>query len=133
MTRLAVRTRTTATGPVVELTGELDHESCSQLRDVLPGLALRRGQLLVVDLAGITLCDSSGISALIAARNHALAAGAGIALAAVPGRISRVLALVGLSQVFPVYPTVHAAEAAWPTGRRRTAAPPTPGPRGRSS
>ncbi|MEV0523466.1 STAS domain-containing protein [Streptomyces sp. NPDC050439] len=119
MTQLAVRTRTTAAGPVVELTGELDHESCSQLRGVLPGLALRRGQQLVIDLTGITLCDSSGISALIAARNHALAAGAAIALAAVPGRISRVLALVGLSQVFPTYPTAHAAEEAWPPSTTR--------------
>ncbi|MEV6750897.1 STAS domain-containing protein [Streptomyces sp. NPDC051214] len=114
MTRLAVRTRTTAAGPVVELTGELDHESCSQLRAVLPGLSLQPGQQLVIDLAGITLCDSSGISALIAARNHALAVGAAIALAAVPGRISRILALVGLSQIFPTYPTAHAAQAAWP-------------------
>lgn len=118
MTRLAVRTRTTAAGPVLELTGELDHESCSQLRGVLPGLALQPAQQLVIDLTGITLCDSSGISALIAARNHALAAGAAIALAAVPGRISRVLTLVGLSHVFPTYPTAHAAEAAWPSPAR---------------
>ncbi|MGW7069068.1 STAS domain-containing protein [Streptomyces sp. NPDC054855] len=109
MTHLSIRTRTTASGPVVELTGELDHESCSQLRGVLPGLALQPGQRLVIDLTGITLCDSSGISALIAARNRALAAGAAIALAAVPERVSRVLTLVGLSQIFPTYPTAHAA------------------------
>ncbi|MEV2251560.1 STAS domain-containing protein [Streptomyces sp. NPDC050147] len=113
MTQLAIRTKATAAGPVVELTGELDHESCYRLREVLPGLSLRPGQQLVVDLTGVTLCDSSGISALIAARNHALAARAAIALAAVPGRVSRVLASVGLGPVFPTYPTAHAAEAAW--------------------
>lgn len=113
MTQFAIRTKATAAGPVVELTGELDHESCHRLREVLPGLPLRPGQQLVVDLTGVTLCDSSGISALIAARNHALAARAAIALAAVPGRVSRVLALVGLGPVFPTYPTAHAAEAAW--------------------
>lgn len=114
MTQLAIRTRTTAAGPVVELMGELDHGSCPQFREVLPGLSLRPGQRLVIDLTGITLCDSSGISVLIAARNHALAARAAIALAAVPGRVSRILTLVGLSQIFPTYPTARAAEAAWP-------------------
>lgn len=119
MTQLAIRPRTTAAGPVVEVTGELDYESFSRLRDVLPALPLRPGQQLVIDLAGVTLCDSSGITALIAARNHALAARAAIALAAVPGRITRTFALVGLAQVFPTYPTAQAAEAAWASSSAR--------------
>ncbi|MER5258800.1 MULTISPECIES: STAS domain-containing protein [unclassified Streptomyces] len=113
MTELAIHTRTTAAGPVVELAGELDYDSCSQLRELLPKLTLRADQQLVVDLTGITFCDSSGISALIAARNHALAARADIALAAVPGHISRILGMVGLDRVFPTHPTAQAAEAAW--------------------
>ncbi|MFJ9243478.1 STAS domain-containing protein [Streptomyces sp. NPDC101776] len=113
MTQLAIRTRTTPAGPVVELTGELDYDSSSQVRDLLPGLVLQEGQQLVVDLAGVTFCDSSGITALLAARNHALAARAGITLAAVPGHISRIFEMVGLDQVFPTHPTAQDAEAAW--------------------
>ena len=113
MTQLTIRTRTTPAGPVLELTGELDHASFSQVRELLPALTLHRGQQLVIDLAGVTFCDSSGITALIAARNHALAARAGIALAAVPGHISRIFGIVGLDQVFPMHPTAQAAEAAW--------------------
>ncbi|WP_329243635.1 STAS domain-containing protein [Streptomyces sp. NBC_01478] len=113
MTQLAMRTRTTPAGPVVELTGELDYDSASQVRELLPGLALQDGQQLVVDLAGVTFCDSSGITALLAARNHALAARAGIALVAVPGHISRIFQMVGLDRVFRTHPTAADAEAAW--------------------
>ncbi|MFJ8197138.1 STAS domain-containing protein [Streptomyces sp. NPDC096152] len=113
MTQLTVHTRTTAAGPVMELTGELDYNSCSQVRELLPALTLQAGQQLVIDLAGITFCDSSGLTALLAARNHALAVQAGIALAAVPGHLIRVFSIVGLDQVFPAHPTAQAAEAAW--------------------
>lgn len=113
MTQLAIRTRTTPSGPVVELTGELDYDSSSQVRELLPGLALRDGQQFVVDLAGVTFCDSSGITVLLAARNHALAARAGIALVAVPGHISRIFHMVGLDRVFRTHSTAAEAEAAW--------------------
>lgn len=118
MTQFDVRTRNTPSGPAVQLVGELDHHSAPQVRDLLPGLVVQEGQQLVVDLAGLTFCDSSGITVLIAARNHALASRATVALAAVPDHVSRIFRIVGLDQVFPVHATARAAEAAWspPTG-----------------
>ena len=113
MTQLAVHTRTTPAGPVVELTGELDYDSFPQVRELLPMLALKGGQQLVIDLTGVTFCDSSGITALLAARNHALAAEADIALAAVPSHISRIFHMVGLDQVFVTHATAQAAVASW--------------------
>ncbi|MFE9483759.1 STAS domain-containing protein [Streptomyces spororaveus] len=113
MTQLSMNTRTTPAGPVIELAGGLDHHSAVQVRGALPGLAVGEGQQLVIDLAGLTFCDSSGITALIAARNHALAAHATIALAAVPERVTRIFRVVGLDHVFPTHPTAQAAEAAW--------------------
>ncbi|MER7577157.1 STAS domain-containing protein [Streptomyces sp. NPDC126514] len=110
---LALRTGTTATGLVLELTGDLDHHTAPEVRTALTELELRPGQQLVLDLAGLTCCDSSGISVLIAARNHAMAADAAIALAAVPERVCRIFRLVGLEQLFPVHPSVQAAEDAW--------------------
>ncbi|MFJ3231238.1 STAS domain-containing protein [Streptomyces sp. NPDC086787] len=110
---LTLHTRPTVAGVVIELAGELDHHSAAEVREALPGLALRAGQQLVLDLGGLTFCDSSGITVLIAARNHALAAAASIALASVPHRVSRVFRIVGLDQVFPSYPTVQEAQAAW--------------------
>ncbi|MFE2065048.1 STAS domain-containing protein [Streptomyces sp. NPDC059467] len=97
----------------MELTGELDYDSCTQVLDLLPEVSLQAGQQPVIDLTGITSCDPSGITALIAARNHALAGQAGIALATVPRHVSRIFSVVGLDQVFATHPTAQAAEAAW--------------------
>jgi anti-anti-sigma factor len=80
---------------------------------VLPRLALSAGQQLVIDLDRLTFCDSTGITVLIAARNHALAAGASVVLAAVPDSVIRTFRLVGLERVFSIQPTSQAAAAAW--------------------
>lgn len=99
----SVTTRTTAAGAVVTVEGELDVATAPRLRAAADALALARGQQLVVDLGGVTFCDSSGISALIAARNVAEGAGAGVALVAVPARLARTFALIGLADFFPTY------------------------------
>lgn len=109
MNALTITTRDAATGPVLEITGELDYVHASELREQVATLDVRPGQWIVLDLAGMKFLDSSGITALIAARNHALAAQAGIALAAVPARTLRVLRMIGLDQVFPLYPDCETA------------------------
>ncbi|MEU6991046.1 STAS domain-containing protein [Streptomyces sp. NPDC046465] len=110
---LALHTRATAAGPVLELSGELDHRTAPDARTALRELDLESGQQLVLDLAGLTFCDSTGITVFIAARNHALAAHAVIVLAAVPDRVNRIFRIAGLDHVFPTHPTAEAAEAAW--------------------
>ncbi|WP_406438480.1 STAS domain-containing protein [Streptomyces sp. NBC_00631] len=109
MSPLQITTRSATTGPVLKVLGELDHTTAAQLRDVVTALALQPRQRLVLDLAGMEFCDSSGITALIVARNHAHAAEADIALAAVPAHTLRVLRIVGLDQIFPILPDSHAA------------------------
>ncbi|MFE7767777.1 STAS domain-containing protein [Streptomyces sp. NPDC057438] len=109
MSPLKIITRHAATGPVLEIGGELDYTSASELRALLSTLVLRPGGRLVLDLAGMEFCDSSGITALLAARSHALAAQADVALAAVPPHTLRVLRIVGLDQIFPLYPDIQSA------------------------
>ncbi|WP_079148321.1 STAS domain-containing protein [Streptomyces agglomeratus] len=104
MSPLQIITRDTATGPVLEIIGELDYSNASELRDRLTTLALQPGRRLVLDLGSMRFCDSSGITALLAARNRAHAAQADIALAAVPAHTMRILRVVGLDQIFPLYP-----------------------------
>ncbi|MFJ4682982.1 STAS domain-containing protein [Streptomyces sp. NPDC091377] len=112
MSPLKIITRDTHTGPVLEITGELDHFHAPELRRRLDTLPLRAGQRLVLDLAGMDFCDSSGISALLTARNRAQAADADIALAAVPARTLRILHIVGLDRIFPLYPDTDTAISA---------------------
>ncbi|MET9451757.1 STAS domain-containing protein [Streptomyces cinerochromogenes] len=104
MSPLKITTRDAMAGPVLEITGELDYSNAAELRDQVAALALQPGQRLVLDLAGMEFCDSSGITALIATHNHAHAAQADMALAAVPPHTLRVLRIVGLDQIFPLYP-----------------------------
>lgn len=109
MSPLKITTRDAATGPVVEIFGDLDHASAAALRALIPTIALQPGQRLVLDLSGMEFCDSSGITALLAARNHTQAAQADIALAAVPANTLRVLRLVGLDQIFHLHPDSETA------------------------
>ncbi|MEU1004743.1 STAS domain-containing protein [Streptomyces tibetensis] len=109
MNPLTVRQLDTTTGPVLYVAGDLDFDRAPVLRSRLDQLPLSRGQCLVLDLSGLAFCDSEGITALLAARQHALAAGADIALAAVPANLLRVLTLVGLDQVFTLRPDSSAA------------------------
>ncbi|MFJ1801698.1 STAS domain-containing protein [Streptomyces sp. NPDC088180] len=111
MSPLTITTRSAGTGPVLEVTGDLDHATAPELRKAVDGLTVAAGQLLVLDLARLDFCDSSGISALLSARSLAIGQGAGMALASVPTNTARILRIVGLDQVFTIHDDVTAATA----------------------
>lgn len=115
MTTLTTTLRETRVGYVLEIVGDLDFHTAEQFREALQAIDPRPGQLLVLDLAGLSFCDSSGITAFVVARNHALSAQARIALAAVPANTARVLRIVGLDQVFAIHPDAASATAASPS------------------
>ncbi|WP_037861846.1 STAS domain-containing protein [Streptomyces sp. NRRL S-340] len=102
MSPLNITRRETPAGPVLRVAGELDYAQAAALREQVGGLVLSADQCLVIDLSGLEFCDSTGITALLAARQHAHAAGADIVLAGVPSNTLRVLTIVGLDQVFTI-------------------------------
>ncbi|MFJ4842373.1 STAS domain-containing protein [Streptomyces sp. NPDC088746] len=110
MSPMTTTVRVTETGPVLHITGELDYSTAAELRQVVTGLTLTPGQRLVLDLAHLDFCDSSGITAFIVARNHVTAAQADISLAAVPAPVLRVLRVTGLDQVFTIEPGADARQ-----------------------
>ncbi|GLW08991.1 anti-sigma factor antagonist [Microtetraspora sp. NBRC 13810] len=112
MRELTTVVHDTPAGPVLEVLGDLDFHTAPQFRDAVEKIVLRPGRQLVLDLTGLEFCDSSGVTALIAARNHAFAAEAVIALAAVPSNTARILRIVGLDQMFPIHPDAATAVAA---------------------
>lgn len=111
MSPLTITTRDAATGPVLEITGDLDYETAPELRKAVDGITVDVGQLLVLDLAGLDYCDSSGISALLSARSVAIEHGSHLALAAVPANTARILGIAGLDQVFSLHPDAATATA----------------------
>ncbi|MHA6763966.1 STAS domain-containing protein [Streptacidiphilus sp. PAMC 29251] len=109
MSPLNLTHRDTATGPVLHVSGALDFEHAPRLRARVEGLDLSPGQNLVIDLSGLDFCDSTGITALLAARQYAQAAGADVILAAVPADTLRILTIVGLHHVFTIHPASETA------------------------
>ena len=80
---------------IVALHGELDIVSAGGLADALVEVA---GSTLVVDLSDLTFMDSTGIGALVVARNRIVADGQNQLVLSRPGGIvRRALEIVGLS------------------------------------
>jgi anti-anti-sigma factor len=91
---------------VIWLTGEVDMQAADELREA-GGLAvadLTEGERLVIDLGEVTFLDSSGLGALVAIRNKASARDVGCSLRSVPEKVTKVLQITGLQDVFSVEP-----------------------------
>ncbi|GII94058.1 STAS domain-containing protein [Sinosporangium siamense] len=112
MTPLALTLHTVEHAVVLRLSGELDHHTAPLVLEKLKTITLVRDRPFILDLDQLTFCDSSGIAALIAARNHAIAATTTLALVAVPHVVSRTFRLTGLDRILDAYPTVEAAAQA---------------------
>ncbi|MFF2076828.1 STAS domain-containing protein [Kitasatospora sp. NPDC058162] len=110
---LAVHTWYTDTrAAVCALAGDLDIETLAPARSALDELVEQRPALLVVDLAQVGFCDSSGLNLLLQTRMAAAAAEVGFRLAAPSVTVQRLLELTCTDTVFSLHPTVEAAFAA---------------------
>ena len=93
---------------VVSFDGEIDLESSPAVRDALLASVRRaaRGRVLV-DLAGVTYIDSSGIASLVEAYQKARQTGVGFGLATVGPAVLRVLQLSRLDKILPIHASVE--------------------------
>jgi anti-sigma B factor antagonist len=97
---------------VVSVSGEIDVHSGPSLRDHLL-TALAQGEHdLVVDLAGVSFLDSSGLGVLVTAHKRARAAGGLLRLASCQPAIATIFQITALDRAFAIYPTVAEALAA---------------------
>jgi anti-anti-sigma factor len=81
----------------LEVSGELDLATGPMLRQAV-GEALGRGRRQVaVDAGALTFMDSSGLVALVAARNDVAAAGGTFRLTAVSPQVAALLEMTGLA------------------------------------
>lgn len=92
---------------VVALEGEVDLEHSPRARELLLD-SVRRGRGVLVDLAGVTYLDSSGVASLVEAFQAARRQGTGFGLACVSPAARRVLELGRLDRVFAIHETVQA-------------------------
>ncbi len=94
---------------VVHLGGRLDIASAAEAKRLFAETVQGGVARLIVDLAGITFIDSSGLSALVSGLRSCRQAGGDLRIAAAGEQPTAVLALTSLDQVFRLYPTVAEA------------------------
>ncbi|WP_212987792.1 STAS domain-containing protein [Actinoplanes auranticolor] len=97
---------------VLRLSGELDADTATQLHKVLAELLERPVPRIVVDLSDLKFCDSVGLSAFITAKQVIAARGGWLSFAGANRFLASLLATVGLSRYFAIFPEVEDAIAA---------------------
>ena len=96
---------------VVTLKGDLDLEHSNRMRQNLLDI-LGKARAVIVDLAGVTMIDSSGIASLLEGFQKARKKGKDFVLAAPGDPVIRVLKLARLDTVFQIADDVTAAKKA---------------------
>jgi anti-sigma B factor antagonist len=91
---------------IVALSGELDHTNAEVLRVRTSALLTSEYDCLVLDLAELTFCDSTGIRVFLTLRALVDDRGGTIALTDLRPRLSKVFQITGLVQLFAVRPTL---------------------------
>ena len=101
----------TAYGALVAIAGELDVATVPRVSAALEAEPAASAGAVVIDLAGVTFIDSTGLGALVKLE-HALAARSGrLAIACPEGPARLLLDVTGLTELLAVFATRAEAEA----------------------
>ena len=85
-------------GPVVTVKGEIDLETSPELSAVLSTIEPQGGDV-DVDLSGVTYIDSTGLRALLTARDAAREAGGSLRVSATSSIVGRLIEITGCSEL----------------------------------
>jgi anti-anti-sigma factor len=96
---------------IVDMVGEIDVNAVARIRDTLGDLAKAASPQIVVNLAGATYIDSSGLGILMAARRETLKGGGRLALCGMTKDVRMVLELTRLNKFFEIYDDEGTARA----------------------
>jgi anti-sigma B factor antagonist len=97
---------------VVELPAEIDVTNSEQVYQQLVAALAPNVNTLVADMTATIFCDSSGVHAIMQAFETAGARDVRLRLAISPGTsVNRVLQLIGVGRLVPVYPSLEEALA----------------------
>ncbi|MFI5842075.1 STAS domain-containing protein [Catenuloplanes sp. NPDC051500] len=93
------------------VTGDLDFETADELVDHAAPLITTGVRTIRLDVSGLDLCDSSGLSALIHVNQDAQRVGATFVITGVTMQLMRILEVTGLDTVLGVDPAPARREA----------------------
>jgi anti-sigma B factor antagonist len=100
----------------IHIGGEIDLATCPRLQAVVVDLVDRGCNQLILDLDQVSFLDCAGIRVLVDARRRVQEHGGSVRLVRPRPLVWRVLALTGMSTVFPIDTSLGEATAstAWP-------------------
>jgi anti-anti-sigma factor len=101
---------------VVTLPAEIDSVNSADVAELLSGVPGQHPEVITGDLSGTTFCDSAGLHAIARAHERAAASGLELRLVVGDSPVARILQLVGLDQVIPVYQEVQQSLDTAPAG-----------------
>jgi anti-sigma B factor antagonist len=95
---------------VVVLPAEIDVTNSELVHDKLVAALTPGVGVVIADMTSTSFCDSSGVHAVVFANEAAAARGVQMRIAVSPeGSVRRVLQLIGVAGVVPVYPSLAEA------------------------
>jgi len=83
--------------------GELDIAAAPHLKEAL-AVAAATGRPVVVDMGGVTFCDSTGLGVLVGGHKRTRAEGASMRIENAPEMLRKTFALTGLDKVLDISP-----------------------------
>jgi phosphoserine phosphatase RsbU/P len=92
---------------IVTLPAEIDVTNSSDVSDLLAAVSGESPEVITADMTATTFCDSAGVNALARAYELAAAGGIELRLALGDSPATRVIQLIGLDQVVPLYHDVQ--------------------------
>jgi len=103
---------------LIEIVGDLDRGSVKEAREKLITFIEKGNVNLVVDLSALNFCDSTGILVLVHSYIKVVRYKGYFKLCRIPTDILKLLEMIGLTKIMPIYNTIDEA-------LRATSEPPT--------
>jgi anti-anti-sigma factor len=91
----------------VTMPAEMDLTNSSDVSDLLAAAASQSPEVITADMTATMFCDSAGVHALARAHELAAASGSELRLALGDSPAARIVQLIGLDQIVPVYRDVQ--------------------------
>jgi anti-anti-sigma factor len=94
---------------ILVLAGDLDAGTAPQFAEAALALVNEGVRDIFIEMSGLTMCDSSGLSVLVELASRLRAQAGRLAIVAPPDTVRRVLDVGGVGATFVVAPTVAGA------------------------
>ena len=97
--------------PVVWAPAEVDLTNAGDLREAMRSCMDAGHTTLVVDMRETTFCDSAGLKQIVQANRQAVAAGGEVRLVISDASVLRILSIIGVDRVVPIFTDLDEAVA----------------------